>query len=276
MIDLSDGDELLYVPCGKCEFCLINKRDDWSFRLMQEYKAAKSAAFITLTYSDKFLPETGLSKRHFQLFMKRLRKKSGERLRYYAVGEYGTKTGRAHYHAIVFNFQGNESFLKSAWSTREGEPYGLVHIGKVNEASIRYTTKYVIQRLAHTSKVLNPPFALMSRSYGLGANYLTDEMVEWHRGAKRHHDSSPATARNYTMVNGKKGRLPRYYKNIIWPLESVRKAISDSCRDDALVKSAENFKFLLDQGYNPYAIMTEMRNAVISRVREKVAFTQTF
>lgn len=263
----------IIVPCGKCLACLTNRRNDWSFRLMQEYKVAKSAAFITLTYSPKFVPDTGVSKPHFQKFMKRLRKKSGKKLRYYAVGEYGTKTNRPHYHAIIFNYEGNEKFLQSVW------PYGIVHIGKVSEASVRYTTKYVIQRIQWPkNSQMARPFSLMSRSYGLGLNYLTDEMVQWHRSNKA----------NHTLQYGIKGRLPRYYKDKIWYRQKCEKAhggflihphresIGLQCAYDARKAYRQNLAlFYSIYGADAKNKMTEMRNAVISRIKEKVAFTQT-
>lgn len=44
------------VPCGRCGSCLSNKRNEWTFRIMQEWKYAKSAWFITFTYSDLHIP----------------------------------------------------------------------------------------------------------------------------------------------------------------------------------------------------------------------------
>ena len=44
-----------------------------------------------------------LRKRDYQLFMKRLRKAfPNDKIRFYAAGEYGPKTLRPHYHAILF------------------------------------------------------------------------------------------------------------------------------------------------------------------------------
>lgn len=235
-------------------------------RLMQEYKRCNSAAFITLTYHPKYVPDEGVSKRHFQLFMKRLRKKSGKKLRYYAVGEYGTKTNRPHYHAIIFNYEGKEKFLQSIWChPKTKEPLGIVHIGKVTEASVKYTTKYIIQRVAHTSK-LAKPFALMSRSYALGGHYLSDEMVKWHRENNA----------NYTLMYGQKGRLPRFFKQKIWPKEHERKRISDESAFQARKVHRKNLQlFYKKYGNDARDKMTEMRSAVVSRIKEKVAFTQT-
>lgn len=93
-----------FVPCGKCNFCLAARRADWSFRIRKELKVAESAAFITLTYSDYHMPLTDdglgqLCKYDLQCFFKRLRKEQSKKLlhedypsiRYYAVGEYGTR-----------------------------------------------------------------------------------------------------------------------------------------------------------------------------------------
>lgn len=263
------------VPCGKCLACLKTKRDDWSFRLMQEYKGSDSAAFITLTYHSKFVPDYGVNKRHFQLFMKRLRKKyetNERKVRYYAVGEYGTKTKRPHYHAIIFNVEIDIKNLEKLW------PFGITHIGKVTEASIRYCTKYVIQRQEHLStmpKGFAKPFVLMSRRYGLGAKYLTEGMMKYHWNAIRHWESHPLDARNYTFIYGEKGRLPRYYKEKIWPDKDVRRMISKKCAVDARIVEKENDDYLRKRGYDPERIKSEMRNAVLSRLKEKIAFTQT-
>lgn len=65
--------------------------------------------FVTLTYSDEFLPENGsLVKKEPSKFMKDLRNDlPGRKLKYFACGEYGTKTDRAHYHAIIFGLRNN-------------------------------------------------------------------------------------------------------------------------------------------------------------------------
>ena len=60
-------------------------------------------SFVTLTYDDDHLPEyNSLNYKHFQDFMKRLRK-SHNRVRFYMCGEYGEDFSRPHYHALLFN-----------------------------------------------------------------------------------------------------------------------------------------------------------------------------
>lgn len=274
---------LLEVPCGKCLACLSGRRSDWAFRLEQEYKHSQGAVFVTLTYHPKFCPDFGLSKGHVQDYLKRLRKAYGDKLRYFAVGEYGTKTGRPHYHLIIFNYGEKDGRLETsivkAWSTRKGESFGIVDIRNVNQARIMYVTKYLIQQGNAGGNNRSKPFMLCSRRYGLGAQYLTDQMVEWHRKNQF----------NYTMVHGEKRRLARYYRDKIWwpspPLNGRlfrwrehpdRKTISEISQRQAKEREDENIKILKDAGYlDPQVIQAEMRNAVLGRVKQKVAFSQT-
>lgn len=46
----------IQVPCGKCPLCLENKRNQWAFRLKNEFDNCNYSRFVTLTYDDVFLP----------------------------------------------------------------------------------------------------------------------------------------------------------------------------------------------------------------------------
>lgn len=196
-------------PCGRCLSCLQKKRADWSFRLLQEMTIADSAYFITLTYNNENVPRTDsgvpqLQKRDLQLFKKRLRKLnaavSKSHIRYYSVGEYGTRTFRPHYHSIIFNVHPSVmAQLTSVWKL------GNVQVGKVNAASIHYVTKYVINR-NHSYPSVTKPFSTMSRRPGIGHVYY-EKMRAWHREDKRTY---------VVREGGFKQRLPRYYKDKIF------------------------------------------------------------
>jgi len=203
------------VPCGKCPSCKSRRASQWSFRLQQELKQVDSAHFVTLTYEDEHVPKTEtdlktLCKQDLQLFFKRLRKLNKQKLKYYAVGEYGSITYRPHYHIIFFNL--NSEHIQKTWNKGEH------HIGKVTPASIGYTLKYI-------SKISKVPmfkqddrskeFSLMSKKLGL--NYLTKQMVNWHKN-----DLENRTYCNLT--DGKKISMPRYYKDKIYT-EIERKKI---------------------------------------------------
>ena len=121
------------VNCGKCVYCKKRRVNSWVFRMTEEEKVSFSSYFITLTYDNKNVPVTKngfmtLNKKDVQDYMKRLRyfheKKSDKKLVYYFAGEYGPKTFRPHYHAIVFNVMDPELFGK-AWQK------GQVVVGNV-------------------------------------------------------------------------------------------------------------------------------------------------
>ena len=92
--------------CGQCVTCRINKRREWANRMVLEAAQYEDNAFVTLTFDDENLPEDlCVNKRDIQLFLKRLRYYHAvEKIRYFAVGEYGETTHRPHYHLLLFNF----------------------------------------------------------------------------------------------------------------------------------------------------------------------------
>lgn len=208
------------VPCGKCPACYARRISGWSFRLMQEEKISSSAHFITLTYDTTHVPITRngfmeLKKRDVQLFIKRLRKAHDTRkmetkqrvvhslpIKYYAVGEYGGKTKRPHYHAILFNSE--PELIEKAWQL------GQIHYGKVSAASVGYTMKYMSKPAKipmHKNDDRQPEFSLMSK--GLGASYMTAQMLKWHK--------ADLLERMYLNIeDGKKIAMPRYYKDKIY------------------------------------------------------------
>ena len=200
------GSRTRTVGCGRCVPCLRKKQIDWCFRLGKELNNAETACFLTLTYNDENLPYTdggySLLRKDFQNFMKRLRKHANKtKIKYYACGEYGDKTERPHYHAIVFNLpRPFEKFVQKAWK------FGHIHIGTVTEASIFYTTKYALKGLRrrnsweYDERGREPQFQLMSN--GLGKSYNNEAIIDYLRinGTKL-----------LTLPGGNKKKLPRYY-----------------------------------------------------------------
>jgi hypothetical protein len=227
------------VPCGKCYDCKKDKAAQWAFRILQEEKRHKLAAFVTLTYDEKNVPmlDNGLAtlnKDHWQKFIKRLRKNTGiKSIKYYACGEYGGRTKRPHYHAIMFDVP--EKAVEKAWQK------GNIDYGNVTPASIRYVTNYLVKSrmAAEQLKGREPEFSLMSKK--LGENYLTPEMIKWHKTELRNYAVSP---------NGTKISLPRYYREKIfneteqWNIKS-QNTIYELQRPDKLIRqygSLENFE----------------------------------
>lgn len=256
-----------HVPCGKCNFCLAVKRADWTFRLNQELQTTSSSSFITLTYADEELPLSDqgvptLVKTDCQKFLKRLRKKNeeftNEKIRYYLVGEYGTKTARPHYHSIMFNLHANaKACLSAVWQK------GNVHVGEVNQASIHYTTKYVINRVGlYANKA--KPFTLISNRPGLGINYVGTH-GKWHREASR----------DFTQVHGIIQRIPRYLRERIFTkLErQIMKINFDAQSNDLYWKEIER---LSEFHKNPQGYYDEIVRHAHESIHSKINLLDKF
>ena len=206
----------IQVPCGRCGNCRRARRNQWAFRLKQELKDSENAYFITLTYSDETLPEfidydsgeikSNLVKEDLQKFIKRLREKQyrqtkERKFRYYAVGEYGTETDRAHYHLIGFNIDRSIiNRIDNIWG------HGHVHVGTVTEGSILYVAKYHVNRdMDADEEGRHKEFATMSKRPAIGHGYI-----------KRNRNWHLDNMNNYVIQNGFKKAMPRYYKDKIF------------------------------------------------------------
>lgn len=216
------SNETIGVPCGKCPECLKRRVSGWSFRLREEFKRATTAHFITLTYDTIHVPITtagymSCRKDDAQKFLKRLRNlyrhmEEPPTIKYYLAAEYGGRTNRPHYHAIIFNVP-DPYDIDKAWGL------GSVHFAPVNAATIGYTLKYMDKPKkipAHRNDDRLPEFGLMSKR--LGDNYINPDTIHYHHADLQN--------RCYlTIEDGKKIAMPRYYKQKIYE-DTQRKAIA--------------------------------------------------
>lgn len=177
-------DDTTILPCGKCEQCRINQSSQYAVRAVMESQKWPKNAFLTLTYDNDHLPKKRtLKKADLQKFWKRLRK-SGEKIRYLACGEYGPNTRRPHYHAIVFNywpedcelfsFNHKEDYLYTSKKLSKIWGNGYVIVAPVNYETCAYVARYVVKKAYGLNKEFNlkqglePEFVLSSRRPGLG------------------------------------------------------------------------------------------------------------
>lgn len=214
----------LQVPCGTCGFCLKTRASNWTFRLQQEALISDYAYVALLTYNDEHLVYGDseidgntypiLHKPDLQKFFKRLRKWTSKRenskpIRFFAVGEYGGKYKRPHYHAIIFNATQEEIY--KAWELNS-EALGIVFVKQLREGGLGYlTTYFMLENEWPIQKGLPKQFAVMSRNPGLGNNYLTGKSIRWHKDGLK----------NYTRRKGVYGNLPRYYRDKIFSKEEM-------------------------------------------------------
>lgn len=227
----------ILIPCQRCVGCRIAKAESWAIRSVHEAKMHTQNSFITLTYSNEHLPDNySVSKRTWQLFMKRLRKQHGSGVRFYACGEYGDLHFRPHYHALLFGLDWSD---KKLWKTVNGErlytseklsslwPFGQASTGELNFKSAGYCTRYVMKKMTgdkadeHYWRV-NPltgemcrqetEFSLQSTSgEGRGLGY------SWFQKYKT--DVFPS---DHVIIDGKPKPVPQYYLRLLAEEEQER------------------------------------------------------
>lgn len=178
--------------CGQCMPCRSNRRRIWATRIMVEAAQYKDNAFVTCTYRPEEDPGT-LVPSDMREFMRRLRERyryaTGNKLRFFGVGEYGDQHGKPHYHYMLFNFP-TCAYRRSRYSAkivdccascdmvRDAWGKGFVYLGEVENDSAGYISGYVTKKM--TSKDdprLNgryPEFPRMSLKPGIGAHAMFD------------------------------------------------------------------------------------------------------
>lgn len=205
-IQLKNNDVPMVVPCGKCISCRIGKSREWSVRGLHELSSHDCSCFLTLTYDEENVP-LSVNPYVLQKFIKRLRKHVGRTgLKYFACGEYGDKSGRPHYHLIIFGWRPG-AFSKHGRYFSSSEvsdlwPFGFNTVGSVTYDSIRYVTDYVFKRKSGPEAVEEllsgrlQPFVLCSKGIGR----------QWAEA-----NASGLQATGELTVGGVKQAIPRYY-----------------------------------------------------------------
>lgn len=229
------------------------KAQDWQTRLTHEASQHDASSFLTLTYSDEHLPpDYSLCVRDLQLFMKRFRKSmEPERLRFFAVGEYGDVNLRPHYHAIIFGYDFPDKYywrrspagyplyrspeLEKLWTL------GNAEIGSVTPESSGYVARYCLQKVngfqapdhysrhnPYTGEVtrVKPEFIVSSRRPGIGGNWLEK------------YGSTDLFPSDFVVIDGSKKPVPAYY--LRKQVEQVQLEIKKKRQEAALQRQDNN------------------------------------
>lgn len=232
------------VPCGQCVGCRLERSRQWAIRISQEASLYEHNCFITLTYTDQYCPNS-LDLRDFQLFMKRLRKKYGNGIRFFHCGEYGDLNGRPHYHAALLNFDfpdkklyySNNGFnyylsesLSDLW------PYGIHLISDLTYDSAGYIARYVLKKLTgdvavDAYKDKKPPYVTMSRRPGIGFPWI-EKYLENVYNLDR------------VVVNGHESLPPRYYDEV---LKANFPEWLDAIKEQRCARFADDYNNTLDR-----------------------------
>jgi len=263
MISVRNGENINIVPCGKCAFCLTNRRSQWMFRIHQEMKTQEHPGFfLTLTYDEKHVKRTpaGLSLRFrdVQLFMKQLRK-ADYYVKYICVGEYGGVTKRPHYHLLIWT-DAPVHQLESIWHR------GQIHFGQLTMASAMYTLKYIIQPKQLAVDGLEPTRAQFSR--GLGLLYLSSAVYHYHTADE---DNPVLTSR----IDGRLVALPQYYRRKIFTKYQLRR-VAHAMKWEMIRTHRREMRVLLKKGLtNVNSYMQRLRCDEAQRIIQTTKFNQT-
>lgn len=225
-----------HIPCGRCSGCRRKRALQWATRAVHEAQQHEFNSALTLTYDDEHLPaDRSLSRRNrdFALLMKKIRNLLGRETRnlltdetniprlrcsygtsshpllpniletnaipprYYMAGEYGSKFGRPHYHAILFGLDwadktyftttnaGSKIYTSELLTHLWGK--GFCTIGNVDFATAAYIARYCMKKLTgdgnkYEYEIIDPEtgeiyfklkeYNQMSRNKGIGSNWF--------------------------------------------------------------------------------------------------------
>lgn len=226
----SNGVELT-LPCRRCIGCRLKHGRAWAVRIMHEASYYDDNVFVTLTYNDFNLPrDGGLCVSDFQKFMKRLRKGLGKKkIRFFHAGEYGEKTNRPHYHAILFNHrfddieetEGSTPTRKIFTSEELQKLWGMGHVSvsDILPEHADYIGKYTLKKVGgerseeHYLRVcpetgechkVAPEYATMSLRPGIGRRYFEDFSDEIY-----------TELYDEVIFKGKPYQPPKYYDTLL-------------------------------------------------------------
>ncbi len=273
--------QTMEVACGQCLGCRLDRSRVWAMRITHEaslHNDTNGNSFVTLTYDNENLPsDWSLKKKHYQDFMKRLRKHYPQKIKYYHAGEYGKickhgfdlekqkcplcNLGRPHYHACLFNlsFEDLEPYSQSYGTTRYTSEtlqsiwqHGFVDVGKLEYQSAAYVARYIMKKVTgepakdHYENInpdgeiirLQPEYSTMSN--GLGR--------DWYQKFKS--DCYPSDEIPVPGTGNIK-KAPRYYDKLLE---------KDDPEMHLVVKqNREKFKLLHKEEYTPERLMTKYK-----------------
>ena len=225
------------VPCGQCLGCRLKKSRTWALRCMHEAQSNDVNSFITLTYDPENLPKNNtLKKEHFQKFMKRLRKKTKQKIKFYHCGEYGETNLRPHYHAILFNkkfddekwIPGIPKNLKVSEELQTTWPSGYSTIGSVTFDSAAYVSRYIIKKQTGKGvQRINPktglrPYERLDIDGVLQKQQVLPEYTTMSNGIGKEWFKKyglQAYYNDFTTLDGQKHPLPQYYDNLMYEIQ---------------------------------------------------------
>lgn len=223
--------------CGQCPLCLRTRTNEWVLRATHELETWKhKAQFLTLTYRPKELPRSGKTKpmnaydkcgnlrpEDMTKFIKRLRKKVKQPIKYIYCGEYGDKKWRPHYHIVIYGFRLKSGNSKKNVFDGKGQKWwdelwthGHVDVDDkpIHKHAIHYVLGYTRKKITNKyggKKIYErngriPPY--QRQSQGIGKDWALKNIDTWIQTLK--------TAKDNYQAN-----IPRYYIKLVYKMEGT-------------------------------------------------------
>jgi len=272
------------LPCGKCIGCRLDRSKQWAIRCVHEAQLHQKNCFITLTYAPENLPKNNsLVKEHFQLFMKRLRRKFPPekygKISYFSCGEYGENFDRPHYHACLFNFdfpdkelffttsQGSKLYkskiLLDLWDNQ-----GHVTIGDVTFDSAAYVARYCTKKINGSSASSHyqekiPEFSLVSRRPSIASRFIEQYLDDVYNY-------------DYVVVNGAKSKAPRFYDKFLEKNYPTRYLETKIKREESLSYAKKDLRLISKLEHKILTMKTLTRKFETSTLFEKNACVEQY
>lgn len=285
---------------------------------MHEAGLYESNCFLTLTYAPENLKSPKLQYEDFQLFSKALRtylleetqkkifpnlprsarrklwnklpKSSRDfhypKIRILVAGEYGDKTKRPHWHAIVFNWRPNDA--QKAYQNDRGDisytsavltslwPHGKADFGDVTFESAGYVARYALKKLSHGKDGEHEFDPISHRSNFIGKTWIEKNWKDvFHNGflVFKRGDRYIKTSIPRYYEKWLKEKMPtewrRYVTEVKLPL--IEKAILKE-KDSSLEERRINALRQARQGiqYKPQVTRNQAREKILDQTNKSV------
>lgn len=254
---------LVTFRCGMCRDCRLYRAREWAIRAYHEGQLHQRSCFVDLTFAEE---PASISRRDLQLFFKRLRKSlPGVTIKYFAVGEYGEKLSRPHYHVCLYGWDDPNRYplfrskkgtllyrsphLESVWTA------GFVTVSDLTPEAAGYAARYTLKKITGEAKEpyyggREPEFNLTSM--GLGKGWIEKYYPEVFRDG-------------FVVYKGKQAPIPAYYR--VW-CEKNQPEIYASFKS-RLEEHYESLPYETGERLHHAAQSRDLRTSVLKRDFEK-------
>lgn len=220
----------LMVPCGRCEECLRQLRNDWYVRLERETKYHKSlyhnSLFITITIAPEYYDSALLNPSSFiRMWFERIRRRFGCSIKHAVFQEFGVHPEqgaepRLHFHGVLWDVSYSYNAIREAV-----KDFGFVWISSITDKRLRYVVKYVGKSI-----YMDKSSADFAKSFPISVGELKTNLYDLLQNSKYHRKfispgvgdhlgdfKAPGVASGFwSYTDYKTGvvyryRIPRYY-----------------------------------------------------------------